>query len=99
VCCAHEYTLANAAFATTVEPHNMELHAHLARVRELRANDLPTLPTDIGTERACNPFLRVDAPSIVSWAKREHGIAEGNRVGRFAALRAAKDSFKVPESW
>jgi hydroxyacylglutathione hydrolase len=99
VCCAHEYTLANAAFATTVEPHNAALHARLARVRELRESGEPTLPSDIGEERACNPFLRVDVAEVRAWAARQHGISEDDRVGRFAALRAAKDAFKVPSSW
>lgn len=99
VCCAHEYTLSNAAFANAVEPHNPALRERIAHVRKLLASGTPTLPSDIGIERACNPFLRVDAPEIASWAKREHDIAIDDRIGRFAALRAAKDTFRVPASW
>ena len=37
--CAHEYTLANARFATTLEPGNAALQARLAEVEALRAGD------------------------------------------------------------
>lgn len=99
VCCAHEYTLANAAFAATLEPHNAALQARTAEVRALRERSAPSLPSRLGEERACNPFLRVDASEIVAWAAREYGVAAEDRVGRFAALRAAKDQFRVPASW
>ena len=58
VYCAHEYTLANARFAATVEPDNAAIAARLAEVEQLRAADQPTVPTTIGAERATNPFLR-----------------------------------------
>jgi len=99
VCCGHEYTLTNCAFALSVEPRNAALRARTAEVRELRANGEPSLPTTIGSERACNPFLRVDAPEVVAWAQHTHGVERENRVARFAALRRAKDDFKVPAAW
>ncbi len=99
VCCGHEYTLANATFAVDVEPNNTALHVYLSRARALRANGDATLPSDIGKERACNPFLRVDAPEVMAWAAREHAIAVDDRIGRFAALRAAKDAFKASALW
>lgn len=61
VYCAHEYTLANARFAVTVEPDNVELAARLAAVEIARTRGEATVPTSIGAERATNPFLR--APS------------------------------------
>jgi hydroxyacylglutathione hydrolase len=99
VCCAHEYTAGNCAFALSVEPRNAALHVRTAEVRERRTRGEPTLPTDIASERACNPFLRVDAPAVVAWAQHTHGVERENRVARFAALRRAKDEFKVPASW
>jgi len=58
VYCGHEYTLANARFAVTVEPDNAELAARLKRVAGLRERGEVTLPTTIGEERRTNPFMR-----------------------------------------
>lgn len=58
VYCGHEYTLANARFAVTVEPDNETLAARLAEVEAMRDRGEVTLPTTIGEERATNPFMR-----------------------------------------
>ena len=58
VYCGHEYTLANARWAVTVEPDNQALAERLAEVEQARAKDRVTLPTTIGQERATNPFIR-----------------------------------------
>jgi hydroxyacylglutathione hydrolase len=98
VCCAHEYTWSNCAFATTVEPDNASLHVRVDEVRRLREARTPSLPSTIAKERATNPFLRVDEPAIVAWGER-HGIPARARVERFAALRRGKDQFRVPATW
>lgn len=90
VCCGHEYTMANCAFAREVEPDNAALRERCANATELRARGLPTLPSTLAEERACNPFLRVDAPQVASAFP-----ADMDRVARFAALRARKDSYRV----
>lgn len=90
VCCGHEYTVANCAFAREVEPDNAALRERSASAIDLRARGLPTLPSTLGEERACNPFLRVDAPAIAS------AFSAGmERVARFAALRARKDNYRA----
>ena len=58
VYCAHEYTLANARFALTVEPQNAALRARAAEVDAKRARGEPTVPSTIGLEKATNPLLR-----------------------------------------
>jgi len=58
VYCGHEYTLANARWAMTVEPENEALARRLDEVERARADGRVTLPTTIGQERATNPFLR-----------------------------------------
>ncbi|HEX7112999.1 MAG TPA: hydroxyacylglutathione hydrolase [Mizugakiibacter sp.] len=93
VCCGHEYTLANAAFALQVEPDNAALQARAAEARALRAAARPTLPSTLGAERAANPFLRVDAPAVAAWSTA--AAQAHTRVERFAALRAAKDAFRA----
>ena len=57
--CAHEYTLDNCIFALTVEPQNIALYQYMEKVRILRANNLPSIPTTIAIEQQINPFLRV----------------------------------------
>ena len=57
VYCGHEYTLANARWAMTVEPDNRALAKRLAEVEQVRAEGRVTLPTTIGEERATNPFM------------------------------------------
>ena len=62
--CGHEYTLANARFALTVDPDNAALKERAAEVEALRAEGKPTLPTTLARELATNPFLRWDDPAI-----------------------------------
>ena len=88
VYCAHEYTLSNARFAVTVDPDNEALAERLAAVESARAAGEPTVPTSIGAERATNPFLR--APQLAG----RLGLSAPADHEAFAAVRAAKDSFK-----
>ena len=91
VCCAHEYTAANGRFAQTIEPSNHALAVRQKEVSALRAHGQPSLPVTLATEQATNPFLRTDSEGVIAWSQR-HGI-DGDRVARFAALRANKDVF------
>lgn len=93
VCCAHEYTLANAAFALTVEPDNRALAARTAAARALRARNAPTLPALLDDEKAANPFLRVQAVRDDHMPWPANTAPSGQRVDRFAVLRSAKDAF------
>ncbi|HMN57063.1 MAG: hydroxyacylglutathione hydrolase [Burkholderiales bacterium] len=93
VCCAHEYTLANLRFAIAVEPGNRALADYTRRCEQRRAQGLPTLPSDIGTERAINPFLRSRQPAVVQ-AVRAHTPSAHDEVAVFAALREWKNTFR-----
>jgi hydroxyacylglutathione hydrolase len=93
VCCAHEYTASNGRFAQTVEPANAALAQRMEQVHALREQAAPTLPVTLATERATNPFLRIDSDEVAQWCAR-HGAA-ADRVSRFATLRAAKDEFRA----
>ncbi len=90
VCCGHEYTLANCAFAHSVDPHNAALSARTERARAQRERGEPTLPSTLDEERACNPFLRVDAPAL------REALGDDDRIARFAELRRRKDAFRMP---
>lgn len=93
VCCGHEYTLANAAFARTVDPENAALRRHEQEAKAMRDQSRPTLPSTIARERAANPFLRVDSPAILASLAVRMGRAPTDRVDAFAELRRWKDGF------
>lgn len=92
VCCAHEYTLSNLAFALAVEPDNSALRNHAQTCTRLRQHNRPTLPVALSTERAINPFLRSRTPSV-SAAVRQHDASACDDITTFAALRAWKNTF------
>jgi len=93
VCCGHEYTLANAAFARAVDPDNAALRRRTEEAIAMRDEDRPTLPSLLGDELTANPFLRVDSPAVRAAVARHLGRAPGDRVETFAALRQWKDGF------
>lgn len=69
VYCAHEYTLANARFALSVERHPA-LEARAAEIFASRERGEWTVPTTIAAELLTNPFLR--ASGVESFAKLRH---------------------------
>ena len=94
VCCGHEYTRSNAAFALAVEPGNRDLRERSEEVERMRARGQPTLPSTLDQELACNPFLRIDAPQVrAALAGRMDADQADDRAALFAALRAWKDGF------
>lgn len=94
VCCAHEYTLSNAAFALAVDPGNPALQRRAAEARAQRDAGQPTLPARLDDERACNPFLRCDDAAVRASAQRHAGTALQAPVEVFGALRGWKDGFR-----
>lgn len=70
VYCTHEYTLANAEFALTVEPHNIALQQRFDQVKELRQNNQMTLPSTIALELETNPFLRTESAEEFAHIRR-----------------------------
>lgn len=88
--CAHEYTQANARFALTVDPRNKALADRAAKIDRLRAEGLPTVPSEIAIERATNPFLRADDPGV----QAAIGMSGADVVAVFAEVRRRKDSFR-----
>jgi hydroxyacylglutathione hydrolase len=87
--CGHEYTLANARFAVTVDPDNEALLRRAREIEALRAEGKPTLPTTIGLEKQTNPFLRAADPRI----RKVLGMQNADDVAVFAEIRRRKDTF------
>jgi hydroxyacylglutathione hydrolase len=94
VCCTHEYTLANLKFARAVEPGNLELINYSQRCEELRARNLPTLPSTIEQEKGINPFLRTRLPGVAQAARGHDAATPPDDVGVFATIRQWKNEFK-----
>ncbi len=94
LCCTHEYTAANARFALAVEPGNAALTERASEVAQRRAGNAPTLPSTIASERACNPFLRVESAEILQSLTQHLGHEPNDRIEAFAALRSWKDGFR-----
>ena len=93
VFCAHEYTESNCAFAMLVEPGNADLEDYFSRVQQLRTQNSSTLPSTLGRERACNPFLRTRVPEVVETACRREPDCDGSPDAVFGVLRRWKDQF------
>jgi hydroxyacylglutathione hydrolase len=75
VYCAHEYTQANGRFALTID--------------RMRADDIATVPSLLGAERATNPFLRAAEPELMAAIDMESAAP----VDVFAETRRRKDNF------
>ncbi|MEL6690550.1 MAG: hydroxyacylglutathione hydrolase [Pseudomonadota bacterium] len=86
---AHEYTIANANFALSVDPENAALQARAKEVEALRKVGAPTMPTNMASELETNPFLRYDQPSLRATLGMEG--AENGAV--FSETRTRKDNF------
>ena len=56
--CAHEYTIPNGRFAKHIEPDNAAITEAIERAKAKRRDDVPSIPTLLGDEKATNPFLR-----------------------------------------
>lgn len=86
----HEYTLNNTKFALSIEPENKELQSYAAHVAYLRSKGLPTVPTTLKMEKACNPFLRTSNAAI----RQSLNIAvTSNDAEALGIIRRAKDNF------
>jgi hydroxyacylglutathione hydrolase len=87
--CGHEYTVANARFALSVEPGNAVLKERAAEAERQRAAGRPTLPATIAAELAANPFLRTESPEI----RRTLSMPDASNAKVFAELRERKNRF------
>ena len=78
--CGHEYTLGNLKFAAGVDPTNQALQERLASA------SVPTVPLQVGLEKATNPFMRCHQPAIQQYAGKTDPIEV------FAEVRRRKDA-------
>lgn len=92
VYCAHEYTEANLVFARIAEPDNQILLERQSTVQHQRQQGQDTVPSLLGIEKATNPFLRFDEPSIISAAEDFAGHSLKGGAAVFSTVRHWKDT-------
>lgn len=86
---SHEYTLANAKFALTVDPNNSALQARCKVIEALRADGKATVPSSLKEELATNPFLRAADSEI----RINLAMPDATDEAVFAEIRRRKDNF------
>ncbi len=97
VCCAHEYTQDNMAFAWWVGAENDALISRIRDVHERRRKGATTLPSTIGLERQTNPFIRVGDEAVTAACSKHAGREVDPGAATFALLRGMKDQKKYRE--
>ena len=88
--CAHEYTLQNLKFAKVVEPHNVEIQKRWAFCQK----NPVSVPFSLATEKATNPFLRINQQSVREFLIKNGSKENANDVAFFAKLRELRNVFK-----
>ena len=94
VYCTHEYTAANIRFALSVDPDNQDLLRRRDVVTALRDNGQPSLPSTIGDERRCNPFLRGHIDVLRRHAEHAARASLASSGAVFAQLREMKNRYR-----
>lgn len=92
VYCAHEYTRANLDFAVVAEPENADISGRAREVAMLRSEGRTTVPASLGLEKATNPFLRSQVPTLVLAAESFAGRSLTTPAEVFAVVRHWKDT-------
>ncbi|MFA4994449.1 MAG: hydroxyacylglutathione hydrolase [Bdellovibrionales bacterium] len=90
----HERSESSAIFALTIDKENEALKARVSEVIALRKQGKPPVPTLLGVEKRCNPFLRTDQPDFrKALAKARIAPEDADPAAVFGLLRSAKDHF------
>ena len=87
--CGHEYTYKNAEFCIKYDKNNIDLKKKFGRIKKLRSENLPTIPSTLEEELKSNIFLRCDQNDLKIKLNMEN--QEDFKV--FRKVRDLKDSF------
>lgn len=90
VYCGHEYTAVNVAWALSLEPDNPKIQAYKKTIDDQLARGEATVPGNLGTEIACNPFLRCADSDF----QAAIGMKGSSPVEVFTRLREQRSSFQ-----
>jgi len=90
--CGHEYTISNMKFAFTIEKDNEDLRKKYEEAQGKISKGEWTVPSSIGIELKCNPFMRTHLPSV----KKALGFGEdSDPVKVLAEMRRRKNDYKA----
>ena len=91
VFCGHEYTQGNITFLKAMMRLNADQQGFCAALEQKIAAKEPTIPSELGQEKRCNPFLNADKPDFIA----AMGLNDGKDGGlqAFTQMRESKDKF------
>tara|TARA_B100000131_G_scaffold195283_1_gene187804 strand:+ start:521 stop:1282 length:762 start_codon:yes stop_codon:yes gene_type:complete len=87
--CGHEYTYKNAEFCIKYDNNNIDLKKKIEKIKNLRSQNLPTLPSTLEEELKSNIFLRCDQKEL----KINLGMKNQEDLEVFKKVRDLKDRF------
>jgi len=87
--CGHEYTHKNAEFCIKYDIDNIDLKNKFEKIKKLRSQNLPTIPSSLGEELKSNIFLRCDQREL----KIKLNMKNQEDLEVFKKVRDLKDSF------
>ena len=87
--CGHEYTCKNAMFCIKYDGENVYLKKKFEKIKKLRSDNLPTIPTSLKDELNSNIFLRCDQNDL----KMKLNMQNQEDLQVFKKVRDLKDSF------
>ena len=85
----HEYSYRNAEFCMKYDNDNIDLKKKFEKIKQLRSNNLPTLPTVLEDELKSNIFLRCDQNDL----KTKLNMKNQDDYKVFRKIRDLKDNF------
>jgi hydroxyacylglutathione hydrolase len=89
----HDYAELNLPFALALEPANARAARRLEAVRAAHASGQEPEPSTLEEERAVNPFLRVDVPSVRDAIRVRTPEVADDPQARVVALRRIRDAW------
>jgi len=87
--CGHEYTYKNAEFCIKYDDNNNDLIKKFKKIKKLRSENLPTIPSILEDEIKSNIFLRCDQKDL----KIKLNMKNQEDFKVFKKVRDLKDSF------
>jgi len=87
--CGHEYTYKNAEFCMKYDSNNIDLKKKFEKIKKLRSQNLPTIPSSLEDELKSNIFLRCDQNDL----KIKLNMKNQEDFKVFKKVRDLKDSF------
>ena len=87
--CGHEYTYKNAEFCMKHDGDNAHLKKKFKKIKKLRSQNLPTIPSSLEDELKSNIFLRCDQNDL----KIKLGMKNQEDFKVFRKIRDLKDNF------